>query len=181
MQSSVSGARTALELACGTGIWTTLLAQHVRSVTALDASPQMLAIARTKVRRPGVDFLQADIFAWEPTETYDVCFFGFWLSHVPLALMPAFWAKLARALEPGGRVCFVDSARSELASASDHRPQDASEELMLRRLDDGREFHVVKHWFEARALAEMLSELGWSATVSSSGEFFVHGEAAPKR
>ncbi|HVA20104.1 MAG TPA: class I SAM-dependent methyltransferase [Solirubrobacteraceae bacterium] len=35
-----------LELACGTGLWTGRLAAHATSVTAVDASPEALAIAR---------------------------------------------------------------------------------------------------------------------------------------
>jgi hypothetical protein len=31
-----------------------------------------------------VRFICADLFAWSPERRYDVVFFGFWLSHVPL-------------------------------------------------------------------------------------------------
>jgi len=168
-----------LELACGTGLWTELLAETAASVTALDAAPQMLEVVSAKLPGSNVSFLEADVFAWEPGEAYELCFFGFWLSHVPLRLMPPFWAKVARSLTPGGRVYFVDSARSELASARDHELGEPGEELTVRRLDDGREYHIVKHWFEARALEELLRSLGWNASVACTGEFFVHGSASP--
>jgi len=38
-----------LELACGIGVWTELLLRHATSVTAVDASPEMLAIASARV------------------------------------------------------------------------------------------------------------------------------------
>src|SRR5918998_3475950 len=38
-----------LELAPGTGIWTERLARTARTITAVDASPEMLAINRAKV------------------------------------------------------------------------------------------------------------------------------------
>jgi demethylmenaquinone methyltransferase/2-methoxy-6-polyprenyl-1,4-benzoquinol methylase len=47
-----------LELACGTGHWTPLLAARARSVTALDAAPEVLALARRRVRGLPVEFIQ---------------------------------------------------------------------------------------------------------------------------
>jgi demethylmenaquinone methyltransferase/2-methoxy-6-polyprenyl-1,4-benzoquinol methylase len=177
---SLAPGASVLELACGTGLWSAHLAQRAGSLTALDASPEVLAIARSKVGEQA-RFIEADIFEWEPAGTYDLCFFGFWLSHVPSELMEAFWGKVAAALAPGGRAYFVDSARSERASARDHRLEDASGERMRRRLDDGREYWVVKHWFEPAPLERMLTELGWRAEVAATGEFFVHGWAQPPR
>jgi trans-aconitate methyltransferase len=76
-------AGSVLELACGPGAWTSQLLRHAADVTAVDASPEMLAIAATRAGAQRVRFIQADLFAWEPDRRYDVVFFGFWLSHVP--------------------------------------------------------------------------------------------------
>jgi SAM-dependent methyltransferase len=168
-----------LELACGTGLWTGKLAARAASVTAIDAAPEVLAIARANVSAENVHFRRADLFAWQPDRTYDVCFFSFWLSHVPRERLRSFWEKVGRSLAPGGRVYLVDSARSRRASARDHTLQNRGDELMLRRLADGREYHIVKHWFEARALQEELAECGWTATISATSEFFVYGHATP--
>jgi SAM-dependent methyltransferase len=46
-----------------------------------------------------------------PTREFDVCFFGFWHSHVPAQRFEAFWQLVGRALRPGGRVFLVDNAR----------------------------------------------------------------------
>ena len=132
-----------------------------------------------KVAAANVAWVQADVFAWEPERRYDVCFFSFWLSHVPRGLRPAFLAKVERALAPGGRAIVFDSARSEHASARDHDLNPPEDELSLRRLADGREFTIVKHWFEADALHRDLEALGWHARVGSTGEFFVYGELSP--
>ena len=171
-----------LELACGTGLWTERLAAYATHVTAIDASLEVLQIAAAKTRAANVvnvDFLEADLFAWEPNGTYDVCFFSFWLSHVPSERSRSFWEKVRRALAPGGRVYLIDSARSHQASARDHTLQDPDDEMMLRRLADGREYHIVKHWFEADALRLQLAELGWDAHIQATPEFFVYGQATP--
>jgi SAM-dependent methyltransferase len=166
-----------LELACGTGLWTRLLAPYAERVTAVDASEEVIALARSRVDAANVSYLQADLFVWEPTSRFDVCFFSFWLSHVPEERFDEFWAKVARALEQGGRVFFIDSLRHQLASASDHQLPERDSERMLRRLDDGREFCIVKRFHEVEALQERRASLGGAARVEATLEFFLYGSA----
>jgi ubiquinone/menaquinone biosynthesis C-methylase UbiE len=166
-----------LELACGTGLWTERLAPHAASLTAIDGSPEMLERCQARVNDPCVRYVEADLFAWEPDRTYDVCFFGFWLSHVPTERFDAFWEKVGRAVGPEGRVFFVDSLRSQRASAVDHELPDQDEETMLRRLADGREYQIIKLFHEPEPLQRALAGLGWSAQVQRTPEFFIHGQA----
>jgi len=168
-----------LELACGTGLWTQRLVSHAASVTAIDGSPEMLKLCRARVNDPRVRYVQADLFAWEPDRTYDVCFFGFWLSHIPEDRFETFWEKVRRAVGPEGRVFFIDSLRSQQASALDHKLPDQAEETMLRRLADGREYRIIKRFHEPRPLQRRLAELGWSAQVQATREFFIYGYATP--
>jgi SAM-dependent methyltransferase len=170
-----------LELACGTGLWTRHLTAHAHRVTAVDASREVLEINRRRVDDPSVTYLEADLFAWEPDGLYDVCFFSFWLSHVPEERFADFWEKVGRALAPGGRVFFLDSSRSDLASAVDHKLPAPDEEVMLRRLADGREFQIVKRFYEPPALELRLADLGWSAQVQTTTEFFLYGHATVSR
>jgi SAM-dependent methyltransferase len=166
-----------LELACGTGLWTRRLACHAQRLTALDASAEVLALARARVKDPLVNYVQADLFAWEPDAAYDVCFFGFWLSHVPEERFEVFWQKVTAALRPGGRVFFVDSLRSEFASAADHALPDAGAQTMRRRLGNGREYRIVKRFYDPKALERRLVGLGFRADVSVTPEFFLYGRA----
>jgi SAM-dependent methyltransferase len=105
-----------LELACGTGHWTPLLAARAHSVTALDAAPEVLALARRRVRGLPVEFIQTDVFTWQPSRRFDTVFFAFWLTHVPPARFAAFWSMVDRALAPGGWVCFIDDRDRERAN-----------------------------------------------------------------
>jgi demethylmenaquinone methyltransferase/2-methoxy-6-polyprenyl-1,4-benzoquinol methylase len=170
-----------LELACGTGLWTQVLAEHAEHLTALDSSPETLALCTERVGAETATYVEADLFAWEPSEVYDVCFFAFWLSHVPRERFAAFWELVARSLAPGGRVFLIDSARSELASARDHRLAAPGEQTMLRRLEDGREYNIVKHWFGAAELQRQIGALGWDVELHATPTFFVYGEASLAR
>src|SRR3954471_1128246 len=51
-----------LELACGQGLWTERLLRSATSVTAIDAAPEMLALAKARVGTERVRFIQADLF-----------------------------------------------------------------------------------------------------------------------
>ena len=141
-----------LELACGTGLWTHHLARYTARVTAVDASAEM--IDRNRARVGGrVDYVQADIFDWTPpARRFDVCFFSYWISHVPDERLAAFWAKVAAALRPGGRVFLIDSYHAE------PRPDRTQERL----LNDGRRFTVVKRFWQPDELAAHAAGLGWT-------------------
>ncbi|NRQ38514.1 class I SAM-dependent methyltransferase [Nonomuraea sp. NN258] len=160
-----------LELACGTGQWTRALAARARTVTAVDASPEALAIARTRATSPNVQFHQADLFAWQPARRYDSVFFAFWLSHVPPARFAAFWATVAAALAPRGKAVFIDEGPAEAAR------EDVA--ATVRRLDDGSSYNIVKIFHDPEQLTTDLADLGWSADIRFRGNFLV-GVAEPR-
>src|SRR5262245_16392636 len=83
-----------LEIACGTGLWTEALAGPADSVTAIDAAPEVVEIARDRVRSASVSFQVADVFSWSPNARFDVIFFSAWLSHVPRGRFEQFWQLL---------------------------------------------------------------------------------------
>ncbi len=74
-------------------------------------------------RRAGnVEYVHADLFEWTPpARAFDACFCGFWLSHVPEARFARFWELVGAALRPGGRACFLDSARTSRPTAADQQ------------------------------------------------------------
>ena len=158
-----------LELACGAGMWTRLLLRHATSVTAVDAAPEMLAVAAARFGGRSVSFVEANLFAWTPDRRYDVVFFAFWLSHVPLERFETFWSLVADCLEPHGRVFFVDDA----FRTPDELVDGASSSRIRRRLDDGRAYGIVKVPHEPGELEERLSGLGWQAKVTpTSGPLY---------
>ena len=164
-----------LELACGTGHWTRLLAARACSVTAVDAAPEALALARQRVRGSPVEFIQADVFAWQPPRRYDTVFFAFWLTHVPPARFAAFWSLVAMALAPGGRVCFLDD--SDQARAGERFVPYQATPAVWRRLRDGNEHRVVKVYYTPGELAARLAELGWSPEVRETSTPLLVGTA----
>jgi 2-polyprenyl-3-methyl-5-hydroxy-6-metoxy-1,4-benzoquinol methylase len=164
-----------LEIACGTGLWTQRLVQHARQVTAIDAVSEVLAINQARTQSPKVHYLQADVFEWSPEVQHDAVFFGFWLSHVPPEWFGAFWNLVDRALKPNGRVFFVDSRYDVTSTAKDHLLEGSEATTIRRRLNDGREFRIVKVFYEATRLTEQLGELGWRFKVEETATYFIYG------
>jgi ubiquinone/menaquinone biosynthesis C-methylase UbiE len=167
-----------LELACGTGIWTQELTQRANHVTAIDASPEMININRAKVNSPQVEYLQADLFAWEPQTQYDLIFFGFWLSHVPPAQVVPFLEKVQRALKPNGVVFMVDSqSASQTSTAKDTNPQADDAHILTRTLNDGRKFQIVKAYHSATELEGYFKGAGLKAQAHNTSNYFVYVQA----
>jgi SAM-dependent methyltransferase len=167
-----------LELACGTGLWTRRLVDFATHVTAVDAAPEVLAINRSRVGDPLVQYVEADLFDWTPPKaSFDVCGFTFWLSHVPQDRFADFWRRVATGLRPEGRVFFIDSVFTEASTAVDHQLPAPQESTMTRRLDDGRQFEIIKRFYDPRGLEAELRREGWDCEVGTTGEFFIYGSA----
>lgn len=153
-----------LELACGTGIWTRLLVDGADRVTALDSSPEMIALNREKVGARHVDYEVADLFRWDPDgRSFDAVFMGYWHSHVPDERLADFWSLVQRSLVPGGRVMLVDSA-----SYPPQREGDDAAVVERRVLKDGVEYHVVKRYWSPAKLCDHLAGLGWRADARTT-------------
>lgn len=157
-----------LELACGSGNWTTRIVTKAASLTAVDASPEMIARAQKLVGESAVRFIESDLFHWQPDRQYDSVFFGFWLSHVPEDRFDAFWDLVASCLRPEGRVFFVDD---------NHRTdqeliEGPSSAIVERQLNDGTTFRAIKVPHSADSLELRLRSLGWDIAVDEAGPFY---------
>jgi SAM-dependent methyltransferase len=165
-----------VELAAGTGWWSPLLASK-GELSIYDAASAPLDRARDRLLAHG---LRAHIHvrdAWaEPDRRVDALFAGFWLSHVERARTGEFLAIARRWLKPGGLFAFIDSLPDPQSGATDHpAPQD---DTSIRRLDDGREFTIVKVYREPAELETSLRDAGFAdARVTTTGRFFVLGSA----
>jgi SAM-dependent methyltransferase len=159
-----------LELAAGTGQWTEILAEYADELLVTDASPEMLELNRSRVgERANVRYHLADALSLRATRTYDVVFFGFFLSHVPKASFDGFWASLAGILAPGGRIFFVDEGRHDLWEEA---WVDREAGIVSRPLADGSVHRAVKVLWRPERLSRRLGDLGWDASVKTEGPFY---------
>ena len=167
-----------LELAPGTGWWTEQLLPGATSITAVDASEEMIEHNRRRTRSDVIEYVHSDIFDWEPTQAYDLVFFSFWLSHVPPSRFEGFWELVRRSLAPGGRVLFFDSATDSRGTARD-QPVEPRRITQERRLNDGRTFEIFKVYYAPTELERELARLGWAVDVRGTARFFIWGTGSP--
>jgi demethylmenaquinone methyltransferase/2-methoxy-6-polyprenyl-1,4-benzoquinol methylase len=167
----------ALELACGTGIWTQELIQVADRVVAFDASPEMIAINRAKLQSDRVTYREMNLFEWQPDEKYDLIFFGFWLSHVPPDKLHTFLSKVAQSLAEQGSVFMIDSRKVQSSTAHDLVLPKDEDILMERTLNDGRTFKIVKIYYQAEHLAQHFVNAGLQPTVHLTDRYFIWATA----
>jgi 2-polyprenyl-3-methyl-5-hydroxy-6-metoxy-1,4-benzoquinol methylase len=169
---------TVLEIACGTGLWTEALAPVAERVTAIDAAPEAVTIARDRVRADNVSFEVADVFSWKTAARFDVIFFSAWLSHVPQSRFERFWQLLRGLLAEGGRVLFIDEHVEE-RSKEHYLP--GGDEIVERELQDGSRYRIVKNFVDPDQLERRLRAIGWDCRIrrDEGDGVWVRGEARP--
>ncbi|HEX5166296.1 MAG TPA: class I SAM-dependent methyltransferase [Thermomicrobiales bacterium] len=167
-----------LELAGGTGIWTEWLASRARHITVLDGSLEMIAINSVRLEAGGyrgkADYHQVNLFDWQPERQYDGLFMGYFISHVPTAMMDSFLATVASALKPGGVIGLLDGRRETRSTSSDQPPPGPESDLTMRRLNDGRRFQIVKRFDEPAPLTAALARQGIDADVRTTAIHFLY-------
>ena len=132
--------RRVLEVACGTGYWTQIVADVAARVTGVDLSREMLALARgKKLPADKVEFLLADAFQLQTVPgTFDAGLANFFLSHVPKARLAEFLAGLHKKLGPNAIVFLADDVDVPgLGGQSAARPGN-EDTIRLRTLPDGQ-------------------------------------------
>jgi demethylmenaquinone methyltransferase/2-methoxy-6-polyprenyl-1,4-benzoquinol methylase len=146
-----------LEIACGTGYWTQLVAAVAAQLVATDLAEETLAIARAKVFPRNPVFCIADAYALpESLGCFDAALAVFWWSHVPRQRIGEFLASLHRRLEPGARIVLMDNRFVEGASTPISEIDAHGNTYQLRRLGDGSQVRVLKNF---PAEAELRSHL----------------------
>jgi len=164
-----------LEIACGTGYWTPLIAAQAESVLAVDHAEETLSIARSKkYAAANVRFERGDAYAlpaWP--QKFSACFAGFWWSHVPLARLDAFLRGLQDRLEPRARVAFLDNRYVEGSSTPVSRKDAEGNTYQQRRLADGSSHEVLKNFPTEQEMRLRLRRFGTDIGFSEYEYYWV--------
>jgi ubiquinone/menaquinone biosynthesis C-methylase UbiE len=101
----------ALDVGCGTGAFARSLAGRCERVLAVDLSPRMVEVAKSRSRgHPNVEYAVADINSWNfPKQRFDCVASITTLHHLPLA--PTL-ARMGGALRSGGTLLVLDLYRA---------------------------------------------------------------------
>jgi len=148
-----------LEVACGTGYWTAVIAPVAQSVVATDASAEVLELARARSYPPGkVRFALADAYELGGVAgEFTAGLAAFWWSHVPRQKLSTLLSAFHRRLGPGARVLFVDNCYREGSSTPLAGWDEDGNSYQERVLEDGSHFRIVKNFPTPGELRTVLS------------------------
>lgn len=116
-QALLQPGESLLDVGCGTGGVTLPAKMRVGengSAAGIDPSPEMIAIARRKAHRAGIDIdLRVGVVESLPfpEETFDVVIASLMMHHLPRQLQVKGLAEIRRVLKPGGRILIADMLR----------------------------------------------------------------------
>ncbi|MBW4669333.1 MAG: class I SAM-dependent methyltransferase [Cyanomargarita calcarea GSE-NOS-MK-12-04C] len=104
--------KTVLDIGCGTGEFSRLLANRVERVIAIDLSPNMIEVAKQRSSQfSNIDFQVADVLQWQfPSEKFDAVVSIATFHHLPIESL---LSSLKAALKPGGRLVILDLLEHE--------------------------------------------------------------------
>ena len=177
--------RKVLELACGTGYWTDLIAAQAAQLTALDVNEEVLEIARAKENvsknAAKVEFVRGSAYEIPDfSRRHDALFAGFWWSHVPLEKLDLFLESVSAATAPGALIAFLDNRQVPGSSTAVSRRDAGGNTYQTRRLDDGSTHEVLKNFPAEGELIQRASRHGWGAHVDLFEHYWLLTYWAPK-
>ena len=150
-----------MEVACGTGYWTRFIAPGASRMVAIDAAPETLEIAKTRVPAGEVEFVVGDAYALPALHgTFDAAFAGFWFSHVPIDRRRAFLSGLDRVVERGSTIVLIDNRYVEGSSTPIGVRDVEGNTFQLRSLEDGSKHRVLKNFPTHDELEDAIAGLG---------------------
>ena len=151
--------RRVLEVACGTGYWTRYAAETAEHITAVDAAPNMIAMARAKdLPADRVELRLGDAYALgEVPGRFDAGLAMQWFSHVPRVRHDEFLTCWHARLGAGAVVFMGDNQQwPGMRDKPYGRPGEA-DTYELRRLPGHPDCELVKNYFTPAELRAILA------------------------
>jgi SAM-dependent methyltransferase len=150
--------QTVLELACGTGYWTEVIAATADKVLATDILDTMLERAQTRRLPDGkVSFRRVDgLDLPDDLGTFSCVFIGFWWSHLKRDEQDGLLAQLRARLGHDVTLILLDDAYVEGSSTTIARTDAQGNTYEIVATPDGERFELPKNYPADSALRKRL-------------------------
>ena len=150
--------RNILEVACGTGFWTTFLSQAAKSIIAIDNSDEVLEIAQSKQYKCPIYFLKCDAYNLPfPECSFDGSLANFWFSHIPKEKIGLFLNGFHRVLSDGARVFMADNIFIKGMGGELVRGEDG-DTYKIRTLESGEQYRVLKNYYSEEQIVNIFDK-----------------------
>lgn len=155
--STLFEGRSVLEVACGTGYWTAYLDRVADHVVGVDASEEVLQIARSK-GYSNAEFLLGDAYELGAIEgRFDGALANFWFSHVQKDRIEPFLQGLHHRLEPGAVVFMADNILMDGIGGELIAKVGEADTYKIRTLEDGTTYEILKNYYDKNELTELFA------------------------
>lgn len=155
--STLFEGRSVLEVACGTGYWTAYLDRVADHVVGVDASEEVLQIARSK-GYSNAEFLLGDAYELGAIEgRFDGALANFWFSHVQKDRIEPFLQGLHRRLEEGAVVFMADNILMDGIGGELIAKVGEADTYKIRTLEDGTTYEILKNYYDKNELKELFA------------------------
>jgi SAM-dependent methyltransferase len=158
MVRALSGRRV-LEVACGTGFWTEIVAKVAEHVTAIDVSEKMLTIAhKRKKSSSNVEYRRGDAYALaEVSGEFNAGLANFWFSHVPKARIGEFLHGFHKKLGKNAVMFMADNVYMPGIGGQLVTKVGIEDTFKLREGSNGLKYEVLKNYYNRDILRCLLS------------------------
>lgn len=165
MISDLFSGRDILEIACGTGYWTSIVAQVAQSVTATDVNSSMLAEGKKNLSCfSNVSFIEADAYSLKNVSgVFSAAISVLWWCHIPKTKIPVFLKALHSKLRPGSKVLHI--CQLEDLDAKNHVTNSNGDTIAIRKSEE-RLFEIVKNIPTEGYLREILGNVAQDVKYS---------------
>lgn len=150
-----------LEIACGTGYWTNVVAETAESVLATDVSRKMISIAQKKYKSlKNVTFQVSDAYSLKNISgNFNAAYAHWWWSHIPKSRIREFLFNLHKKLQPGSSVLFSDHLPTYFDKKIKVIQNEGGDRVEERTLSGGKKYLVIKNFPTREEMQNYLSGL----------------------
>lgn len=149
-----------LEIACGTGYWTEIIAKTATSIFATDINQSVIDIAKKKdLSNKRVTFGIADMYHFSDRCTFESLFGGFIWSHILLQDLDKFLSTINSLVSPGSTVVFMDSNYVEGSNHPITQRDENGNSFQTRKLEDNTTHLVLKNFPTEMFLRQQLKDI----------------------
>lgn len=159
--------RRVLEVACGTGHWTSIASATAKSILATDISPSLLEAVKKKKLDCPVEFKLIDAFQLAgAVGNFDCGMAHFWLSHIRKSKLKDFVSNLASRLKTGSSLLFIDSKFVEGYRKPFSKTDEEGNTYQIRTLADGSAYEITKNFLSKEEIISALEPVSKTVEVT---------------
>lgn len=152
--------RKVLEIACGTGYWTTFLSETAKSIVAIDTSDKVLKVAKSKPYKCKTTFQKENAYKLSfANEEFDAGLANFWFSHISKEKIKSFLDNFHRVLKDKAVVFMCDNIFNEGIGGMLVKGKKGDDNTYkIRTLEDGKKYKILKNYYSKEQIVDILGK-----------------------